>query len=85
MLVIIMRLCKARLAVAGLIPAMLRAVSGDMSLLATDIASDIREIWSPTSGYKSSPWWGYTTSSSPSTGYKRVVGLVLGGLGDARA
>ena len=50
LLVIIVRLRETRLATAGLIPTVLRAVASDMSLLAADIASDVREIGSPTSG-----------------------------------
>ena len=48
--IIIVRLRKARLAATGLIPAVLRAVARDVPLLATHVAGDIREIWSPTSG-----------------------------------
>ena len=85
MLVIIVRLREARLATAGLIPAVLGTVAGGMSLLATDIASDVREIGSPTSGYKSSPWRGYSAPTSSSTRYERVVWFILGRLSDACA
>ena len=81
--VIVMRLCKARLAATGLIPMVLRAVSSDMSLLSTHVAGDIGEVGSPTSGQKSSSWRGYATPASSSTGYERVVRFVLGSLGDA--
>ena len=80
--VVVMRLRKARLATARLIPAVLRAVASNVPLLTTYVAGDIREIWSPTSGYKSSSWRGCATPPSSSTRYKRVVGFVLGGLSD---
>ena len=85
--VIVMRLCKARFATARLIPAVLRAVSSNVPLLATDVTRDICEVGSPTSGQKSSSWrWYSTSSSSPSsTGYEGVVRFVLGSLSDAGA
>ena len=48
--VIVVCLRKTRFATTGLVPAVLRAVASDMSLLATDIAGDIREVRPPTSG-----------------------------------
>ena len=83
--VVVVCLRKASFASTGLIPAVLRAVAGDMPLLATDIAGDIRKIRSPTSGYKSSSWQGYAASASSSAGYERVVWLILGGLSDVRS
>ena len=85
--VIVVCLCKTSFATTRLIPTVLRAVAGDVSLLTTHVAGDVREIWSPTSGYKSSPWRGYSasSSSSSSTSYERVIGLVLGSLSDAGA
>ena len=50
LLIVVMRLCEASLAPAGLIPAVLRAVASDVSLLATDITGDVREVRSPTLG-----------------------------------
>ena len=87
LLVIIMRLREARLAAAGLIPAVLRAVAGNVPLLATDIAGDVREFGSLTSSYESSSWRGYSASSSSSSSarYEGVVGFVLGSLSDAGA
>ena len=49
LLIIIVGLREASLATAGLIPAVLRAVSCDVSLLATYVAGDVGEIGSPTS------------------------------------
>ena len=89
LLVIVVRLCEARFATAGLIPAMLRAVSSDMSLLTTHVAGDIREVRSPTSSYKSSSRRGYSASSSSFSSARYewivVVGFVLGSLSDAGA
>ena len=48
--IVVVRLREASFATAGLIPAVLRAVTSDMSLLSTDVAGDIREVRSPTSG-----------------------------------
>ena len=81
--VIVVRLRKARLATTGLIPAMLRTVSSDMSLLAANIARDICEIRPPTSGQKSSSWRGYAAPASSSARYERVIRFVLSGLSDA--
>ena len=67
LLVVIVRLCKACLAASGLIPAVLRAVTSDVSLLSADIAGDVRKVRSPTSSYKSSSWRGYSASSSSSS------------------
>ena len=75
--VIVVCLRKTRFATTGLVPAVLRAIASDVPLLTTDIAGDIREIRSPTSCYESSPWWGYTTSTSSSTRYERVIWFVL--------
>ena len=50
LLVVVVCLREASFADAGLIPAMLRAVASNVSLLATDVAGDICEIGSPTSG-----------------------------------
>ena len=85
--VIVVRLCEARFATAGLIPAMLRAVTGDVPLLSADVARNVREVRSPTSSYKSSSWRGYpaSSSSSPSARYEGVIGFVLGSLSDAGA
>ena len=87
LLVIIVRLCEARLATAGLVPSMLRAVASDVSLLATNIAGDVREIGSPTSSDKPSSWRGYS-ASSPSSSSARcegVIRFVLSSLGYAGA
>ena len=67
LLVIIVRLREARLAAAGLVPTVLRAVASNVSLLSTDIAGDVCEVGSPTSSYKSSSWRGYSASSSSSS------------------
>ena len=47
--VVVVCLCEACFATARLIPAVLRAVTGDMPLLATNIAGNICEVGSPTS------------------------------------
>ena len=80
--VVVMRLREARLATARLIPAVLGAVSCNMSLLATHVAGDVCKVRSPTPRYESSPWWGYASPASSSSRYKRVVRLVLGSLSD---
>ena len=85
--VIVVCLCKTSFAATRLIPTVLRAVASNVSLLTANVAGDIREIWSPTSGYKSSSWQGYSasSSSSSSTRYEGVVRFILGGLSDAGA
>ena len=87
LLIIIVRLCEARLAATGLIPAVLRAVTRDVSLLSADVAGDIREIGSPTSSYESSSQRGYSASSSSSSSarYEGVIWFILGSLSDAGA
>ena len=85
--IVVVRLCEARLAAAWLIPAVLRTVTSDMSLLSTDVACDVREVGSSTSSYKSSSWRGYPASSSSSSSARceGVIGFVLGSLSDAGA
>ena len=85
--VVVVGLREASFAAVRLIPAVLRAVASNVSLLSTDIAGDVGEVGSPTSRYKSSSWRGYSASSSSSSSarYERVVGFVLGSLSDAGA
>ena len=47
--IIVVQLGKASFATSRLVPVVLRTIAGDMPLLATDVASDVCKIRSPTS------------------------------------
>ena len=85
--IVVVCLREASFAAAGLIPAVLRAVASNVSLLSTDVAGDVREIRPPTSSDKSSSWRGYSASSSSSSSAwcEGVIGFILGRLRDAGA